>query len=55
MRWEDIEDEEIRRMRYENSKPVCACCGEHILDVGYHIGSDWYCEDCMEDYKVFLD
>ena len=32
---------------------VCAQCGEDILDGDYcyHIGEDFFCEACMEDFR----
>ena len=32
---------------------ACAQCGEDILegDDCYHIGEDYFCEDCVRDFK----
>jgi formylmethanofuran dehydrogenase subunit E len=51
--WEahDIEMERRRARR-----PVCECCGEHIQgDTAYLIHGDWYCEDCMDNYKELVE
>lgn len=44
------------REDYEESRPVCAGCGEHILDdVAYRIGGKLYCESCIDDARVYLE
>lgn len=45
-------------MEEETAKrPVCACCGFHIVDdVCFRIDGDLYCEDCMHDeFAVNVD
>lgn len=43
--------------REQNKKlaklPVCADCGEHILDESaFYIDGEWICEDCMDSYRM---
>lgn len=50
-------------MRYSDNyynkiknKPNCCECGEHIQEeYGYHIGSNWYCPRCMEEFIEYID
>ena len=47
----DIEMERRRARR-----PVCECCGKHIQsETAYLIQGDWYCEDCMDNYKELVE
>lgn len=46
----DFEDRERDDEKFEQSRPVCAICGEHILgDVYFEDDDGKYCEDCWED------
>lgn len=40
----------------EARRPICAGCGEHILDdVAYKIAGRLYCESCIDDARVYLE
>ena len=44
------EAEQERRLR---KVPRCDCCRERILgDYFFNIKNVYYCEDCIDDYKV---
>ena len=46
----DFDEKEREDEMFEQSRPVCALCGEHILDDVYFEDDDGkYCEDCWED------
>ena len=45
-------DQEEQLERY----PVCFFCGNHCTgDTAYLIQDKWMCEDCKDDYKVYLE
>lgn len=46
-------EEQDRRLA---RRPVCKCCGEHIQDDwAYYFDGDWICEDCMDDFRAYID
>lgn len=36
----------------EEFLPVCSGCGEKISGIGYEIDGEFYCEDCMNEYRI---
>lgn len=47
---ESEDDKWLRR------RPVCSICGEHIQDErAFHVGDDWYCDDCIRENKEWID
>ena len=50
------EAHEISLYVFEQLRPVCNRCGEHIAeDSGYYLGGEWYCRDCVEASENFFD
>ena len=50
------EEAERRNSKYEESCPRCFNCGEPITsDIAWEIDGHLYCEDCMDDFKVFVE
>ena len=50
------EEAERRNSKYEESCPSCFNCGEPITsDIAWEIDGHLYCEDCMDDFKVFVE
>lgn len=46
----EYEAEQERRIE---KYPKCSCCGERILaDHFFNIEGTYYCENCIEDFKV---
>lgn len=38
------------------SRPVCDCCGEHIQDDYYYrIGTEIWCQECLDENRVYID
>ena len=51
--WERHEAEQEARRR---KRPVCSCWGAPIQnDPVVHIGRDYYCDDCLEDSRVYIE
>lgn len=51
--WEANEREKEKWLK---KRPVCRLCKNHIQDEdAYLIGNDWYCEDCMQENKVYIE
>lgn len=42
-----IEDEPL-----DSFYPICVMCGAKITDDGYHIMSSWYCDSCMDEFRI---
>lgn len=37
-------------------RPECECCEKVITSqFAYHIGTDWYCEECIEDMREEIE
>ena len=50
------EEAERRNRKFEESCPRCDNCGEPITsDIAWEIDGHLYCEDCMDDFKVFVE
>ena len=50
------EAQDIAKERRRARRPVCECCGEHIQsETAYLIHGDWYCEECMDNYKELVE
>lgn len=48
--------DDMKHYAWEQSRPECACCGEHITDESaYFVGGQYYCEECMDSFKVYFD
>lgn len=44
---------ERRREEWEESRPVCNRCGNHIIDdEAVEIDGDYYCLDCIEEMTI---
>ncbi len=51
--WERHEAEQEARLR---KRPVCSCCGEPIQeDSVVQIRRDYYCDDCLDDMRVYIE
>ena len=51
--WE-AQDRAMERRRAR--RPVCSECGEAIQsEMAFLIHGDWYCEDCMENFKELVE
>ncbi len=41
---------------FEQSRPVCKCCGEHITEeIGYYLNDEWYCSDCVRNAVEYFE
>lgn len=50
------EEAERRNSKYEESCPRCFNCGEPITsDIAWEIDGHLYCEECIDDAKVFVE
>lgn len=37
-------------------RPCCCLCGEHIQeDSAVYLDGQWYCDDCLEDARKWID
>ena len=47
---------DAQNYKWAKKRPVCCQCGEHIQDeYGYDLNGDWYCEDCINSYRKWID
>lgn len=47
------EAHEISLYKYEQLRPVCKCCGEHITDkIGFYLNDEWFCKSCVEESET---
>lgn len=45
---EDTDRYYREQARYEQSLPICACCGQPIMsDTACEVKGEYYCEDCF--------
>ncbi len=52
----DADQHDAECERWLERRPVCKMCGEHIQDDwGYCIDGDWICENCMDDFRAYID
>ena len=52
----DFNRYEMEQFLYEQSRPICDECGEHIMDEYYwEFHGLKFCERCVEDHKVRID
>ena len=50
------DEAERRNSKYEETCPRCFNCGEPITsDIAWEIDGHLYCEDCIDDAKVFVE
>ena len=50
------EAQDIAMERRRARRPVCSECGEAIQsEMAFLIHGDWYCEDCMENFKELVE
>lgn len=50
------EEAERRNRKYEETRPRCCNCDEPITsDIAYEIDGNLYCEECMDDFKVYVE
>lgn len=50
------EQHEIEQQKWEESRPICSCCDEHIQDeVYYEIHGKKLCVSCIEEMKVRIE
>jgi formylmethanofuran dehydrogenase subunit E len=50
--WVKLDEEQYER---DQRRPRCAECGEPIRYVGYRIGGEMYCEECVENGREYVD
>lgn len=51
--WEANEREKEKWLK---KRPVCCLCKNHIQDEdAYLLDNNWYCEDCMQENKVYVE
>lgn len=52
----DYEERDSAQEAWLQRRPVCVCCGEHIQDESaYWIDSEYWCERCVEETRVYID
>ena len=50
--WAKLDEEQYER---DCRRPRCAACGEPVRYIGYRIGGELYCEECVEESKEYVE